>query len=912
MRTGAIFARGSCRALKWMALVGVVFMLGGGSAAAQATFTNATWTPESDEIRINMNNVVWTRSATEVAKDFTVSWGTGADAMSATGTTSTISTDVDDPKAVFMVTLDKAIPTGAGGTDGATGITVAYDGPAGDAALTNAQGILDNTEAHGATADSASITVIEGMVDPTLPDLEDQTLRKDVELTATTAIQLPAAMGNIAFSYLVSDLPSGLTFDADGADDGVGGTGLDRDRLIIGTPDMAEEKAARYVVTDRNGRSVSGTFMITVNDLPDAPEMPTVTPTTNTSGSLDVMWDAPDDNNSPILYYQVQYKETSATAWMVPPTNVLSGTSHTFTGLTDGTSYDFQVQAINGVGMSGYSPTGMGTPMASGAVPAAPAAPTVTATANTRGSLDVTWVAPADNGSAISDYELQYKMSSASNWITESDAVTGTSTILTGLSDATMYDVQVRARNTNGSGPWSPSGQGTTIAAPTGPDPTAALITKIEVSGSEKRRIGSVDRLHVDEGDRANVSVTAEWTKADLRAIHDAGNPQDAYVYLIASSVVDAADWLSPAEVTNVNGQDVPDQWEAIRLPLPKRPKDTDPGRETLSVTGSAQHTWLNDADAEDEALTLGIGTTSRGVSFGRDSKLVTDTIVIEDSDDQLIQLKRTSTGAIFEGGADVEFEVSAKPALVDLTIDIGFNLTDADGAAVPSRAFGLTPARDSIGAGDDKIEVAIDLDDNDGNRHDEELTLHAEIASRNRDDIEDASMSFTVLDVHKLPWLTVDPVSSTVAEGGEIELTLTLDRNPRNTRAVDPETVQYTLEPIDVMVDMLPEGIEIMPRPVKFPKHSGKASDGWTEEMTVKVTAKPNDDIDGERMVALTFEAAGTVAANGMGSEEGDYHMAVATLTIEDDTESLVWAKSLEEVEAAVMAAKKAGMATT
>ncbi len=35
MRMGAIFARGSCTALKWMALFGVVFALGAGSAAAQ-------------------------------------------------------------------------------------------------------------------------------------------------------------------------------------------------------------------------------------------------------------------------------------------------------------------------------------------------------------------------------------------------------------------------------------------------------------------------------------------------------------------------------------------------------------------------------------------------------------------------------------------------------------------------------------------------------------------------------------------------------------------------------------------------------------------------------------------------------------------------------------------------------------
>ena len=40
MRTGAIFARGSCRALKWLALLGMVFALGAGSAAAQLTLSS--------------------------------------------------------------------------------------------------------------------------------------------------------------------------------------------------------------------------------------------------------------------------------------------------------------------------------------------------------------------------------------------------------------------------------------------------------------------------------------------------------------------------------------------------------------------------------------------------------------------------------------------------------------------------------------------------------------------------------------------------------------------------------------------------------------------------------------------------------------------------------------------------------
>ena len=48
MRTGAIFARGSCRALRWMALFGVVFALGAGEALAQVSPQVATWTMTVD------------------------------------------------------------------------------------------------------------------------------------------------------------------------------------------------------------------------------------------------------------------------------------------------------------------------------------------------------------------------------------------------------------------------------------------------------------------------------------------------------------------------------------------------------------------------------------------------------------------------------------------------------------------------------------------------------------------------------------------------------------------------------------------------------------------------------------------------------------------------------------------------
>ena len=57
MRTGAIFARGSCRALTWMALVGMVFTLGVGSAAAQIVVPGdgARTTVSPDKVTLQEN-----------------------------------------------------------------------------------------------------------------------------------------------------------------------------------------------------------------------------------------------------------------------------------------------------------------------------------------------------------------------------------------------------------------------------------------------------------------------------------------------------------------------------------------------------------------------------------------------------------------------------------------------------------------------------------------------------------------------------------------------------------------------------------------------------------------------------------------------------------------------------------------
>ena len=95
--------------------------------------------------------------------------------------------------------------------------------------------------------------------------------------------------------------------------------------------------------------------------------------------------------------------------------------------------------------------------------PAAPGAPTVSATANTTDSLDVSWAAPANTGKpAISDYDVQYRAGTSGAWTAHSHTGAATSATITGLTHSTSYQVQVKAKNEEGESGWSASGTGST------------------------------------------------------------------------------------------------------------------------------------------------------------------------------------------------------------------------------------------------------------------------------------------------------------------------------------------------------------------------------------------------------------------------------------------------------------------
>ncbi len=183
-------------------------------------------------------------------------------------------------------------------------------------------------------------------------------------------------------------------------------------------------------------------------------------------------WTAPTNTGgSEITGYELQYSSDGGTTWSDPPIEVAAlAAKAIISGLSNGSSYEVQVRAVNAQGAGGWSDSALASPVA---VPHAPNAPGLTPE---NSQLTVYWTAPtSDGGSAITGYELQYRQYSSDGGTTWSDppievAAPATKTIITGLINGSSYEVQVRAVNAQGAGGWSDSALASPVAVPGAPD----------------------------------------------------------------------------------------------------------------------------------------------------------------------------------------------------------------------------------------------------------------------------------------------------------------------------------------------------------------------------------------------------------------------------------------------------------
>jgi hypothetical protein len=183
--------------------------------------------------------------------------------------------------------------------------------------------------------------------------------------------------------------------------------------------------------------------------------MPTAAPgqVTNVTGapgfdSVTLSWSAPSSGGAPTQYTITPYigstAQTPVTVTGTPP-----ATTTTITGLQQGTPYTFTVQATN--------PTGNGAvSAASSAVtpsgPVAPAAPTGVSAIPASGQVQVSWTAPANNGSAITGYTITPYLGSTAQTPTQTLNGSATSATVTGLTNGAAYTFTVAATSNLGTG----------------------------------------------------------------------------------------------------------------------------------------------------------------------------------------------------------------------------------------------------------------------------------------------------------------------------------------------------------------------------------------------------------------------------------------------------------------------------
>ena len=286
--------------------------------------------------------------------------------------------------------------------------------------------------------------------------------------------------------------------------------------------------------------------------LPGAPDIDTVT---LGGGTLTIDWKVPEDTGeTAITSYDLRYirddaADKSDDNWTLETdVGTLSNRSYTIIGLEGGVKYEFQLRAHNDAGHGPWSQSGADEPTT-----VAPDAPAITSISRGDRTLVVVWTAPADTGGGvITAYDVRYIETSAdetvdANWTVRDNAWRSgeLSYVISSLTNATEYDVQVRAVNSAGDGEWS----GTEIGTPQQEIPITLQWedTSIEVAedaGSVVLR--AVFTTTLDAPPVADFTVDVSLTTTDTSTTQD-----DDYTAPPSSATFVAGNFSR----TDVNGQ---------------------------------------------------------------------------------------------------------------------------------------------------------------------------------------------------------------------------------------------------------------------------------------------------------------------------------------------------------------------
>ena len=344
------------------------------------------------------------------------------------------------------------------------------------------------------------------------------------------------------------------------------------------------------------------------------------------------------------------------------------------TGLTQNTVYYAQIRAKDGEGT--FGPWSYTLAAQTGHNALDPLAPGGLAVAAGDRRLTATWNAADGRGSTIVEYHLRHKASTASSW-TETTAWrigenTALSFAITGLSNGTQYDVQVRAVSTADESPWSGTQIGTPMAD--AGDTTPPALSTAAVNGATLTLTYN-EALDTDSVPASSAfAVTAGGSAAALADANAVAVSGSAVTLTLASAVT--------AGQTVTMSYTVPDT----------NPIQDAADNEAAALTDQA--VTNNTADSA-TGITLSVSPTS--VSEGASATTVTVTATLAGG------TRGSATPVTVTVGASGD---SATEGTDYATVSDDVSISVAAGAATGTGTFTLTPTQDTDVEGDETITL--------------------------------------------------------------------------------------------------------------------------------------------------------------------------------------------------------------
>ena len=257
------------------------------------------------------------------------------------------------------------------------------------------------------------------------------------------------------YQYRVST-DDGTNWNPDWTD--ISGSGAATTSYTITPLDNGTEYTFEVRAVNPTGNGPASGDTATPNPVPAAPGSFNAAPDDR---RVTLSWDDPSDSS--ITKYQYRVSADDGTNWNPDWTDISGSgattTSHTVTPLDIGTSYTFEVRAVNPVGY-GARARASATPFGP---PDVPLAADTLQTLGRDGALYISWHKPAEDPRAkITSFDARYRpYGSSRSWRNATSvSVEQTPRILydqtiEGLDNRRPYEVQVAAVNRVGRGPWA-------------------------------------------------------------------------------------------------------------------------------------------------------------------------------------------------------------------------------------------------------------------------------------------------------------------------------------------------------------------------------------------------------------------------------------------------------------------------